>query len=67
MGCLWFFGCKLIVGVRKEETQECKVQDTFVGEAGEGEGGEEETTGDYSTATSTTQTLRLEILPFLST
>ena len=43
------------MGVRKEETLECKVQDTFVGEAGEGEGGEEETTGDYSTATSTAQ------------
>ena len=43
------------MGVRKEETQECKVQDTFVGEAGEGEGGEVETTGDYSTATSTAQ------------
>ena len=28
-------------------------QDTFAGEAGEGEGGEEETTGGYSTATST--------------
>ena len=43
------------------------VQDTFLGEAVEDEGGEEETTGGYSTATSTgTFTARLESLPFLS-